>query len=82
MKVITKQVANEVRFQDILDGQVFMYEEEAYMKLDMSYRTYDENGYEAEAWNAVHLGNGELCEFHDYDLVLRPMRVSGIEIEY
>ena len=82
MKVVTKQVANEVRFQDILDGQVFMYEDEAYMKLDQFYRTHDENGYEAETWNSVHLGSGELCEFHCYDLVLRPVRVSGIEIEY
>lgn len=82
MKVNTKHATKEVHFQDISHGQIFVYNDEVFMRLDMQYVTYDDHGYEAETWNAVHLESGELNEFHDYDAVFCPSRIGTLEIEY
>lgn len=77
MEVKMKYSNREVYFQDIGRGEVFIYEDEAYLRLD---KTYELDGDDDDA-NAVHLETGELCLFYS-ELVIRPHKVFPMEIVY
>ena len=82
MKIITKQNLSNAHFRDVEPGQVFIYDEGIYMKLDTAYRTHDECGYEEAIWSAVYLENGELCQFDGYEYVKLPVKVTPMEITF
>jgi hypothetical protein len=78
MEVKMKYSNREVYFQGIERGEVFVYEDEAYLRLD---RTYELDGNDNDA-NAIHLETGELCYFCDCNQVIRPTKVFPMEIVY
>ena len=77
MEVKLKYSNREVYYQDIERGEVFIYEDEAYLRL---VRTYELDGDDDDA-NAVHLETGELYYFHS-ECVIRPTKVFPMEIVY
>ena len=77
MEVKMKYSNREVYLEDIDRGEVFVYEDEAYLRLIKTYELDDDPDV-----NAIHLGTGELCHFCDYDLVIRPTKIFPMEIVY
>ena len=76
MKVTAKQNPTTIRFKDVDLGQVFVYDDEIYMKLAMDYHAYD------EVFRAVHLETGELCPFDNFDEVELPIKIVHMEVTY
>lgn len=76
MEVKMKYSNREVFFQDIERGEVFVYEDEAYLRL---VRTYELDG--DDDVNAIHLETGELCHFCT-ECVIRPTKIFPMEIVY
>lgn len=77
MEVKMKYANREVSFQDIGRGEVFIYDADAYLRLD---KTYELDG-DDDGANAVHLKTGELCLFYS-EQVIRPTKVFPMEIVY
>lgn len=77
MEVKMKYSNREVYFEEIERGEVFIYEDEAHLRL---VRTYELDGDDDDA-NAVHLETGALCHFCS-ELVTRPTKVFPMEIVY
>lgn len=75
MKITEKRIESDINFQDIMEGEVFVYEEEFYMKLCGEYESADESN-----CNVVHLMTGELTRFPDYEQVTRPIKVVPMEV--
>ena len=78
MEIKMKYSNREVYFEDIERGEVFVYEEEAYLKL---MNIYDLEDGAIPAANAVHLKSGEVCYF-DGENVIRPIKVFPMEVVY
>lgn len=76
MEVKMKYSNREVYFEDIERGEVFVYDDDAYLRLDKTYELDDDPDV-----NAVHLRTGELCHFCS-DLVIRPTKIFPMEIIY
>lgn len=76
MEVKMKYSNREVYFEEIDRGEVFIYQDEAYMRLD---KTYELEG--DDDVNAIYLGTGELCHFCS-ELIVRPTKVFPMEIVY
>lgn len=77
MEVKMRYSNREVYFEDIERGEVFIYNDEAYLRL---VRTYELDGDDDDA-NAVHLETGELCHFYS-EQVIRPTKIFPMEIVY
>lgn len=78
MEVKMKYSNREVYFEEIERGEVFVYDDDAYLRLDKTYEL--EDNYSDDV-NAVHLKTGELCHFCS-ELVTRPTKVFPMEIIY
>ena len=76
MEVKVKYSNREVYFEDIERGEVFIYEDEAYMRLDKTYEMEDDSDV-----NAVHLKTGELWHFYS-EQVTRPTKIFPMEVVY
>ena len=70
MEVKMKCSNHEVYFEEIERGEVFVYEDESYLRLDETYELENRNDV-----NAVRLETGELCYFCSA-YVTRPTKVS------
>lgn len=66
MKITNKQKADKVQhkitFEDILDGEVFCYDDELYLKLADD--VYISEAHHSTKYNAVSLIDGSLAQFH------------------
>jgi hypothetical protein len=76
MEVKLKYSNREVYFEDIERGEVFVYDDDAYLRLDKTYELEDEPDV-----NAIHLKTGELCHFCA-EGVIRPIKIFPMEIVY
>ncbi len=76
MEVKMKYSNRVIYFEDIERGEVFIYDDEAYLRLDKTYELEDEPDI-----NAVHLESGEACHFCS-EHVTRPIKISPIEVVY
>jgi hypothetical protein len=76
MEVKLKYYNREVYFEDIEKGEVFVYDDDAYLRLTKTYELEDEPDV-----NAIHLKTGELCYFCT-EGVIRPAKVFPMEIIY
>ena len=77
MKITEKRIENEINFQDIAEGEVFVYEEEFYMKLCGEY-----DGTDNLCCNTVHLTTGELSNFGHWEQVVRPIKIVPMEVHW
>ena len=77
MEVKLKYSNREVYFEDIERGEVFIYDDEAYLRLVQTFELDGDN----DDVNAVHLRSGELC-FFCHEQVIRPTKVFPMEIVY
>ena len=76
MEVKVKYSNRDVYFEDIERGEVFVYLDEAYMRLDKTYELEEEDD-----MNSVHLLTGELYSFTT-ERVTRPTKVFPMEVVY
>lgn len=77
MDVKMKYSNREVYFENIDRGEVFVYDDDAYLRLDKTYELDDDPDV-----NTIHLRTGELCHFCDCDPVIRPTKIFPMEIVY
>lgn len=62
MKIIKKALS----FKDLEIGDLFMWEDELYLKIGLFTFPVDEK----QPYNAVHLNSGEIISFEDDDLIV------------
>ena len=76
MKITNKRIETTTNFDNIEWGEVFVHEDEIYMKADGEYICDD------ESYNAIHLTTGQFCRFGDYEQVTRPVKVIPMEVHW
>lgn len=79
MEVKKKYVNRAICFEDLKPGEVFVYDDDVYLRL---YVTYYVDKDEDSFYNAVNLGNGELVGIYGNDPVIRPSKVFAMEVLY
>ena len=81
MQIKVKRNDREVFFPTVEPGQIFIYDDLVYMRLNDDYAVHDGYGDFVDDFNAVLLLRGELYHFGNSDMVQLPIKVTPLEVE-